>query len=103
MQAAPAPTRALPGAARPPPARIRGPLAWARAHLFGGRVNTAATLLFGAALVWLVPRLVRWAVTGAVYRADYAACRALDHRAAFPTPSSGGPSPPPRSSSPCWS
>ncbi len=82
MPAELAPAPALPGAPRPPPARIRGPLAWARAHLFGGPANTAATLLFGAALVWLVPRLVRWAVTGAVFGADYPACRALDHRAA---------------------
>ena len=72
----------VPGTARPPPARARGPGAWLRAHLFAGPWSTAATLLFGAAVVRLAPRVLRWALTGAVFRADYAACRALDHRAA---------------------
>jgi len=73
---------AVPGAARPPPARVRGAGAWLRAHLFAGPWSTAATLLFGAAVAWVGPRLIHWALTGAVFRADYAACRALDHRAA---------------------
>jgi len=73
---------AVPGAARPPPARVRGAGAWLRAHLFAGPWSTAATLLFGAAVAWVGPRLLHWALTGAVFRADYAACRALDHRAA---------------------
>ena len=80
--APPAATPAVPGAARPPPARVVGPGAWLRAHLFAGPWSTAATVLFGAAVVWLAPRLLHWALTGAVFRADYAACRALDHRAA---------------------
>ncbi|HEX7624621.1 MAG TPA: amino acid ABC transporter permease [Anaeromyxobacteraceae bacterium] len=82
MQAATAATPALPGTARPPPARVRGPGAWLRAHLFAGPWSAAATLLFGAAVVWLAPRVLHWTLTGAVFRADYAACRALDHGAA---------------------
>ena len=73
---------AVPGAARPPPARVRGPVVWLRAHLFAGPASTAATLVFGAAVAWLAPRVIHWALTGAVFRADYAACRALDHHAA---------------------
>jgi general L-amino acid transport system permease protein len=68
--------------ARLPPVRRRGPWAWLRANLFATVPSTVATLVFAAVLVRAVPRVVRWAVTGAVYSADYEACRALDHRAA---------------------
>jgi general L-amino acid transport system permease protein len=42
----------------------------------------AATLLVAAGLLWLVPRAARWLWIDAVWAPDYAACRALEYRAA---------------------
>lgn len=69
-------------AARLPPVRQRGAWAWLRANFFATIPSTLATLLFAAALVRTVPRVVRWAFTGAVFSADYEACRQLAHGAA---------------------
>ncbi len=71
-----------PGAARPPPRRARGLLAWVRANLFSNVFSAAATLLVGAALVRVLPGAVRWLFTRAVYAPDYEACRRLAYRAA---------------------
>jgi len=68
--------------ARPPPPRASGLRAWLRENLFSSVPSAAATLLAGGALVAALPRAVRWLVIDAVWRPDYAACRALDYRAA---------------------
>lgn len=59
-----------------------GPAGWVRRNLFATPASAFATVLLGALLALAVPRAVRWALTGAVFRADEAACRALEHHAA---------------------
>jgi general L-amino acid transport system permease protein len=49
----------------PPPITVVGPLAWMRANLFSGWVNGLISVLIGAALVWIVLQVGRWAVTDA--------------------------------------
>ena len=49
---------------------------WARANLFNSPLNSVLSLLILAALAWLVPKLVSWALLDAVFRPDPAACRA---------------------------
>jgi len=71
-----------PDSPRAPPRCARGPGAWLRANLFANVPSAVATLLLAAALVRVLPAAVRWLVTDAVYSPDYAACRALDYRAA---------------------
>jgi len=71
-----------PAAERPPPPRARGARAWLKANLFANGWSTVATLVFVAALARLAPAAVRWLFTGAVYRADYEACRRLEYHAA---------------------
>jgi general L-amino acid transport system permease protein len=73
---------AAPGAPRPPPPRAGGPVAWARRNLFSGIPSTLATLAVAAFAVRALPRAFRWLCAGAVFRADYDACRALAYRAA---------------------
>jgi general L-amino acid transport system permease protein len=82
VERAATPPRPAIGAPRPPPPRAGGPVAWARRNLFAGVPTTLATLAVAAAAVVAVPRAARWLFTGAVYRADWDACRALDYRAA---------------------
>ena len=77
----PGTAEALAGA-RLPPVRRRGPWAWARANLFATVPSTIATVVFAATLARALPRIARWAVTGAVWSADYDACRQLAYRAA---------------------
>jgi general L-amino acid transport system permease protein len=55
---------------------------WLRRNLFATPLSAFATVLLGAFGVWAAARAFHWAVGGAVFRADEAACRALDHRAA---------------------
>jgi general L-amino acid transport system permease protein len=75
-------TAAALAAPRQPPAPAGGLLAWARRHLFSSPASGAATLLLLAAFAWILPRAVDWLVLGAVWTPDFAACRALDYRAA---------------------
>jgi general L-amino acid transport system permease protein len=70
------------GAAREPPLRRGGPLRALWGALFASVPSALATLLLGALLARVVPAMVRWLFTGAVWRADYPACRALEHGAA---------------------
>jgi general L-amino acid transport system permease protein len=77
---APIPFEPLP--ARAPPRTARGLPAWVRANLFGSPGNAAATLLVGGLLVYALPPSLKWLVGNAVWHADYAACRALDHAGA---------------------
>ncbi len=55
---------------------------WVRANFFGSLGNAAATILFGGLLAWALPPAFNWLVGNAVWQADYAACRALDHAGA---------------------
>lgn len=78
LQAAPAP-------AEPPPALAQGPLAWVRKNLFSGIVSTVLTIAAFAFLVWVVPSLVGFLVTDAVWHADSGeACRAAQNGACWP-------------------
>jgi len=61
---------------RPPPVDTRGALAWIKRNFFDGWVNTLATLITVAILLWLVPPLLGWSVWHAVVAPDNAACRA---------------------------
>src|SRR6266702_3736938 len=78
----PSPPRPDPAPGRAPPRRAGGPLAWLRRNLFATPASTLATLLVGAGLARVLPAVIRWLFTGAVYRPDYAACRGLEYRAA---------------------
>lgn len=64
------------------PVPARASAGWLRRNLFATPASAVATVLLGALVAWAAPRALRWALTGAVFRADEAACRALDHRAA---------------------
>ena len=61
---------------RPPPVATQGAVAWIRRNFFDGWLNTLATLLTVAVLLWLVPPLFSWSVLHAVAAPDNAACRA---------------------------
>ncbi len=49
----------------PPPRETIGPIAWMRANLFSGPINSLVTVLIVAALVWLAITIGGWAVTEA--------------------------------------
>src|SRR4029450_931225 len=68
--------------ARAPPRSATGVSRWVRANFFGSPGNAAATILFGGLLAWALPPAFNWLVVNAVWKADYAACRALDHAGA---------------------
>ena len=55
--------------ARARPRGPRDPIGWARANLFDGWFNSLLTILILGLLVWIVPPLVRWAITDAVFGA----------------------------------
>ncbi|MGU3360722.1 amino acid ABC transporter permease [Methylobacterium sp. M6A4_1b] len=60
----------------PPPRRTGGPLGWLRANLFSGPGNTLTTLVILAALAVLLPPVVRFLVTDAVWSGmSGASCR----------------------------
>jgi general L-amino acid transport system permease protein len=71
-----------PIAARAAPVTTRGVPAWLRRNLFGSAGSALATLTIIAALFYYVPPFIEWAVDNAVFRADNAACRALEHAGA---------------------
>lgn len=52
------------------------------AELFGSPWRALLSLLLAGLLAGLLPRALDWAVVHAVFRADLAACRALDHAGA---------------------
>jgi general L-amino acid transport system permease protein len=67
--------RGAPAEALPPPAGRSGPLAWLRANLFASPANAALTLVCIAAIVWIVPPLVRYFLIDAVWSGESrAAC-----------------------------
>lgn len=60
----------------PPPRRTGGPVGWLRANLFPGPGNTLTTLAILAALALLLPPVVRFLVTDAVWHGTSGeACR----------------------------
>ncbi len=67
---------------REPPPLAGGAFSWLLRNLFSSAFNAAATVLLLAGLAWLLPRAVDWLLLRAVFAPDYAACRALDYRAA---------------------
>jgi general L-amino acid transport system permease protein len=66
----------------PPTGSGRAAVAWVRRNLFAAPASAFATVVLGALIAWTAPRALHWLLTGAVFRADEAACRALDHHAA---------------------
>ncbi len=77
--------RAAPAPAEPPPALAQGPVAWARKNLFSSPASALLTLAAVAFLVWVVPGLVRFLVTDAVWHADNGeVCRANQGGACWP-------------------
>jgi len=62
--------------ARPAPRRDDGLVAWLRRNLFGDARTALATVLIGAALLWLLPRWIDWALMRAVWAPDAEACHA---------------------------
>ena len=59
----------------PNPTRT-GVLDFARARLFNSWLNSILTLVLLGFMLWLLPKLVTWAVTDAVFTPDPNACRA---------------------------
>ena len=60
----------------PPPSLSRSALVWARANLFSSLGSSLTTIVFVALGAYLIPQLVAWATTRAVWTAaDGAACR----------------------------
>jgi general L-amino acid transport system permease protein len=62
---------------RPAPVKTEGLLPWVKKNLFGNLPSTVATLVMLALLVWLVPKLVGWAVVHAVFAASTDQCNAV--------------------------
>ncbi|WMS44318.1 amino acid ABC transporter permease [Acuticoccus sp. MNP-M23] len=72
-----APILRAPVAARPAPVRKDGIMAGLKARYFPTPLQGVATVVLGALLIWLLPRVVDWALVRAVWSpADPAACAA---------------------------
>ena len=61
---------------RPAPVNTEGLVPWMRKNLFGNLPSTVATLVLAALALWLLPKLISWAVIKAVVVADYNQCQA---------------------------
>ena len=60
----------------PPPSLAGGAAAWAKANLFSSIGSSLTTFVFVALALWLLPPLISWATTKAVWAApDGALCR----------------------------
>ena len=55
-----------------PPTRMSGPLLWMRENLFSSLLNSALTLIFVSAVVWVLPGLIRFMFLTPVWTADSA-------------------------------
>jgi general L-amino acid transport system permease protein len=64
-----------PIAARPAPNKTEGLLAWIKINLFGGPITGLLTVLIGAALLYLIPQFLSWAIFRAAWAPNYDACR----------------------------
>ncbi|MFY9970768.1 MAG: amino acid ABC transporter permease [Roseiarcus sp.] len=68
--------RFAPEPEEPPPVLLRGPVAWARDNLFSSIASGLTTLTFVALAIRLLPPMIAWATTLAVWNApDGALCR----------------------------
>ncbi len=77
--------RATPAPVEPPPALAQGPVAWVRRNLFSGVLSTVLTIAALAFLAWVVPSLVGFLITDAVWHADSGeVCRAHQNGACWP-------------------
>ena len=65
-----------PIAARPAPVQTQGLVPWVRRNLFGNLPSSLFTLLLAALAVWLLPKLIGWAVVHAVTAANADQCQA---------------------------
>jgi general L-amino acid transport system permease protein len=63
-------------APRPAPVKTEGIVAWCKFNLFNDWKTATGTLLIGAILLALVPRLFQWAFINAVWVADHELCHA---------------------------
>ena len=61
---------------RPAPVSTEGLVPWMRKNLFGNQPSTVVTLARAALALWLLPKLISWAVLHAVAAADYNQCQA---------------------------
>ena len=60
----------------PPPSLTGGAASWAKANLFSSIGSSLTTFVFIALALWLLPPLIGWATTKAVWSApDGALCR----------------------------
>ena len=70
--------RRAPAERLPPPAARAGALGWLRANLFSTPANAVATIACVALIVWVVPPVVRFFLTDAVWSgSDRTACLAV--------------------------
>jgi len=59
-----------------PPDLYQGAVAWLKTNLFSSMASSLTTLVFVGLMIWVVPPLVAWATTNAVWAApDGEACR----------------------------
>jgi general L-amino acid transport system permease protein len=63
-----------PIAARPAPVKTDGLVAWIRSNLFGDWKTSLGTLVVGAILLTILPRLLSWALLNAVWVPNFDAC-----------------------------
>lgn len=71
----PAFLRTTPGETLPPPSSVRGPVAWTRDHLFGSPTSAILTVLSILFLIWVVPDIVSYTITNAVWTGTAEDCR----------------------------
>ena len=67
--------RATPTETLPAPAGTRGAAAWVREHLFGSATSTILTVLSVLFLIWVVPDVVAYTITDAVWTGTAEDCR----------------------------
>ena len=60
---------------RPAPIRTEGVVAWIRFNLFGDLVTGLMTLVIGAALLYVLPQFLSWAIFRASWLPNFNACR----------------------------
>lgn len=66
-----------PPPSRRPPITVTGPIGWLRANLFSSPLNSLATLITGALVVWFLWSLLSWSVRSAQWAVVYNNLRLL--------------------------
>ena len=64
-------------APRPAPIRMEGAVPWLKRNLFSDLPSTVATVFLIGLAIWFVPQLISWALTQAVFAANYEQCQAV--------------------------